>query len=167
MNSDLEQGLAKYDALDFRGALADLQRAVKAPGLSPRDLIETLATMGRIHAVLNNPKWAELRFEKVLRLDPTYELSPEESPRIREIFVAAQQALAARRTSGDNAGALELTLEPVPPSGSTATEPGMSPAGWALLGGAAGVVVVGLVTAILVGASRRDVEPATVIWQLP
>ena len=127
-NPDLVQALAKYEALDFRGALTDLQRAMKASSLSPRDMIETLAYAARIHAVLNNIRRAQAGFEHVLELDPAYELSPEESPRIREVFVQAQKAVRAKHGVGNGAVAsvqptLAATERPSPVEATSATVP--------------------------------------------
>jgi hypothetical protein len=162
---DLVRALAKYEVLDFRSALTDLQRAIKANRLSPRDTIETLAYMGRIHAVLNNTRWAQARFEQVLRLDPAYELSPDESPRIREVFVEAQKA--AHPKGGGADGPFPLDLPPSSEEVVPAPPAGPPPTNWILVGGITSAVVAGIVAAILIGSSSEHSAPATVTWRLP
>ncbi|MBI5511157.1 MAG: hypothetical protein HY903_20545 [Deltaproteobacteria bacterium] len=169
-NADLARAIAKYDGLDFRGALPDLRRALRSERLGRGEMIEALAYLGRIHAILDNQAVARVRFRQVLRLEPDYALSADETPRVRVVFDRVKVDFKAHPDAGPLREP-ELLDEPaevaaeVPagPASPTAV-PGTTRL---LVAGGAAAAVVATVVVVIVTARRRPDEPSMGSWQLP
>lgn len=118
----VQSAVEAYEALYYRAACADLDRAVAGSGLSRDDRIVALAYLGRCLAVLGRPRAARKRFLQLLRLAPDAEVERKESPRIREAFEAARRELGDRLPS--SRGATESVPErTVPDETLPAAEP--------------------------------------------
>jgi hypothetical protein len=76
--------------------------------LSGKQRLTVFAFLGRVQAILNEPGLAQECFVELLAADPTFEVSWEESPRIREALAAAKRAVAER-------AATQVPLPKVPP----------------------------------------------------
>jgi len=103
----LAAGIEAYDNLEFRRARLILKSLLEKD-LEPTERTQVLAYLARSLAVLEQPKMAHQRFAQVLELDPDFELSWEESPRIREAFAAARETVPAVRPEPEAASGAEL-----------------------------------------------------------
>jgi hypothetical protein len=102
--ADVDTGIRAYEALDFRGARAALERAIADPGLGGEERRRALAHLARVLAVLDDAVGAQRCFEDLLVLQPEHTVSWRESPRIRAAFAAATAAVAARGGAAAPAG---------------------------------------------------------------
>lgn len=92
----VRKAIALYQQLSFREALALLEKALHSGDLSRLDRQQALAYLGRLHAVLEHPVSAQWAFVRVLRLDPDFRISREESPLIQTVFQRARLSPESR-----------------------------------------------------------------------
>lgn len=90
-------GIKRYQALDYQGAIQILNQALRNRQLDRGNRLRALAHLGRAHAVLNQPGRATRRFTDLLRLEPTFQVDWQESPRIREAFAAAESVIRSEQ----------------------------------------------------------------------
>ena len=179
----VRDGVLAYEALDYRSARGILEGALASDGLSPDDRFTALAYLGRCLAVLGKTNGARRRFVQVLELAPQYEVSRQESPRIREAFDAAKAEVAERLVSRPpgltrHSAAPALEVSPPPAAGQSAgAQPGPTTpvveeqAAWsagtwwvgaAILAAAAATAI----TLIVVTRGEPEADP-TARWRLP
>ncbi len=164
-NPTLTAARQAYSALDYQKARNLLKRALAEENLSDSDRTEALAYLARVFAVLGQPDRATRRFEQLLALHPDFEISWEESPRIREAFAAAVENLRAtqqERSRGEQPSHVQ------PPHGAEASDTApWSTTHW-LIGGGVAAVLAGVIIAILVVDSGGELsDPPDYRWQLP
>ena len=107
--SEVTQGVAAYEAVNFRKAADLLTRALTRSDLPVDDRAKALAYLGRANAALGESTSAVKAFVELLRLVPGYAVDADESPRIRTIFEEAKKQVEAEKTSAN------ATAKPSPP----------------------------------------------------
>lgn len=155
------EGIKRYEALDYNGAVQNLRRALRDQEIAEEAKGTALVYLARSLAVLGRSAKATRRFRQLLALQPDFQISWEESPRIREAFERAKNPLES----------LPQIMGPPPPdqyvSEPTHETTSAAPV-WAIAAG--GIAVIGgLVGVILWRQSTSDnspVDPAAT-WQLP
>jgi hypothetical protein len=114
IESDLVRaGVAAYDELDFPRCVAELTKALDE-ALTREEKLVTYKTLGFCHVALQRSDEAQADFERLLRIDETFELDHRVSPRIRAPFEKARAAVATGQ--GMSAGAGQATLPLARPS---------------------------------------------------
>lgn len=104
---DVAQGLALFGALEYDRAVVVLGRALTKPDLDPRDERSALEALAFSYTVLDDSVHGAETFALLLDRDPSFEVDPSRSPRLRQGFARAKEAwLAGRRVS--------VRLEPDP-----------------------------------------------------
>lgn len=93
----VKQGLSAYLQLDYARCVSLLDQARKE-SLTRDEKIATYATLGLATAALGNAVEARAHFERLLRIDPSYQLDRGVAPKVRALFedAKAQVATAAR-----------------------------------------------------------------------
>lgn len=93
----IEDAKAQIDASEYFPARASLDKAYQAGSNKPADIAEIYRLTGIVHAALNDPKAAQLAFQKCLALSPQTTLPAGTSPRISRPFAAAQEFLKEKK----------------------------------------------------------------------
>ena len=91
LDAQVRQGVAKYDAVNFRGAKDELARAIERKDLSKASRKVALAYLASACASLNQMAAAEQAYGILLLLDPKTKVSEDESPRVRKALRRARQ----------------------------------------------------------------------------
>jgi hypothetical protein len=82
-------GIEKYAQLEFH-AVVPLLKSALARDLTESDREQALAYLGRTFASFRKPRRAEKIFVDLLRLDPEFDITPSESPLIRNALIRAR-----------------------------------------------------------------------------
>ncbi|MEE8408484.1 MAG: hypothetical protein V3T05_02660 [Myxococcota bacterium] len=157
----VDEGIKQYEALDYTGAVLNLRRALRDKELAEEAKVTALVYLARSLAVLGRSAKATRRFRQLLALHPDFQISWEESPRIREAFERAKNPFES----------LPEMMEPPPPDhyiSEPTDEMTSAVPVWAIAAG--GIAVIGgLVGVILWRQSTSGGTPVdpTAIWQLP
>src|SRR5688572_15186188 len=112
---DLETARRQVEALDYRGARATLEQALRAGKSSPVELAELYRMRGEIAAALGDDGDAEESFRRLLVIRPDARLPTGTAPKIEARFRAAAISLekGARlrvRHQLETGGAPQVTL---------------------------------------------------------
>lgn len=100
--SPLARARTALDALEYEKASRLLDEALRGGGNQPQQVVEIYRLHGEVLAAMGRTADAELKFERLLVLDPKARLADGTSPKISEPFQAAQasteslQALSVR-----------------------------------------------------------------------
>jgi tetratricopeptide (TPR) repeat protein len=119
----LKAGIEKYEALDYEGSQKILRRLLKSKKLKGKNRSIALAYLARVHAILGRFEPAKRSFEQLLRLEPTFDVSTEESPRIRDALAAARASVPESSPPPTDEETNEL-LDSLSMGGSGATDDG-------------------------------------------
>lgn len=103
--SNLERGLALFQALEFEVAKDALEAALKDRDHSRDDLAKLYATLGVVRAYLEDPHGARAAFDSLLAIAPGHTLPYTTSPKATFVFEKARTEAKTRR-------ALELRFTP-------------------------------------------------------
>lgn len=122
-NRDVRQGVAMYDAVDFRTARKHLERALERENLSAPDREIGLAYLARSFAALEQRRRAEKAFGRLLALNPAFRVSEDESPRIRAAFAAARELAGIPATPPAAEAESSRAAQPAPERGTGAAPP--------------------------------------------
>ncbi len=95
----LLEAKAARDKLDLVLALQKASDALRAGDLGPKEVIETYALLGELHAVTGDAAEAQRVFGNLLTISPGFELPATASPRVRDPFRAAREASPAEPLS--------------------------------------------------------------------
>lgn len=97
---DVAQGLALFGALEYDRAVVVLGRALTKPDLAASDERSALEALAFSYTVLDDAVHGAETFGRLLDRDPSFEVDPSRSPRLRQGFARAKEAwLAGRRIS--------------------------------------------------------------------
>ena len=118
VESDLVQkGVAAYDDLDYPRAVELLEKALRE-SLTREERIITFRTLAFAQVALGQRDAARVSFERLLRLDPKFQLDRTISPRIRAVFEEARAAISTGQAPVEApqgvAARLEVTAAPTP-----------------------------------------------------
>lgn len=109
-NPYLVQAKTHYQSLDFERCLKRAAQGAQAPG-PDAERAEVMLYSGLCNMGLSNARSARHDFQAALRLQPTIELPPFQSPRVVAVFEAAR---AASKDTADAPVAVALTPAPEP-----------------------------------------------------
>ncbi len=84
------------EELRYKSGITLLERTLRDPDLTDADRIEAYRLLGVAYIARDKPQSAEAAFEALLALDPSYDLDPRLSPKIREVFERARSSVAPR-----------------------------------------------------------------------
>lgn len=102
-NRHLVKAKKAYQAMQYSRVLPALKRALKiAKGHQEKAKIYEL--MGLIHATYGRDDQARSAFVKLLAANPSFELPPDTSPKIRDAFNSAREAVDAAAPPDDGVG---------------------------------------------------------------
>jgi tetratricopeptide (TPR) repeat protein len=82
----IEEAANAFSTLDFEGALSSLDEAQRIKGNTPQDLVRIFALRAKCLISLGREDDAQKEFTAALSIDPSFRLSPDESPRFAEPF---------------------------------------------------------------------------------
>lgn len=126
----LKAGLAAFDDLDYPKALDQFRVALRE-SLTKRERVVLFRAQAMIHSALDDHSAAISDFERVLRINPLFELDRNTSPKVKRAFFEAKsniakQALApplnATRNPERPKVGESLTIVSLPPSGTERLE---------------------------------------------
>jgi len=89
-NPKLEEARALVDDLAFEKAASVLDAAARMEGNSRQEVLNILALQGIVHGTLGKQARAYDAFRELLLLDPGYQLSADQPPRVRTPFYEAK-----------------------------------------------------------------------------
>lgn len=179
VDAGVAAGIQAYEELDYYRARSILRVALAEESLPDGQRFKALEFLGRVYAVLKEPKLAHQCFVEVLNADPTYEVSWEESPRIREAFAAAKRSVAAVQAALQDSEKPVLAPSPKQPTGavdlrSVAIESAdgegiSSTTAWIVAGATVGAVAAAVAIVLVVVSARGDEPVAGHVgtWRLP
>ncbi len=75
--------------LDFKGALAESQRALESPQAGPAELVEAYRILGLSLSALQRADESLLAFKKLLSINPKFQISADISPKLSAPFFQA------------------------------------------------------------------------------
>jgi tetratricopeptide (TPR) repeat protein len=82
----IEEAANAFSTLDFEGALSSLDEAERIRGNTPQDLVRIFTLRAKCLISLGREDDAQKAFTAALSIDPSFRLSPDESPRFAEPF---------------------------------------------------------------------------------
>ncbi len=94
----VNQGVAAYKELDYAKATELLKRAL-AETLTREETIVVYQTLAFCHVAQDDRNLARSDFERVLRLEPSFELDRTISPRVRKVFEEARANVATGKST--------------------------------------------------------------------
>jgi hypothetical protein len=98
IDSDLvKAGIAAHDELDYPKCVAELEKAL-GESLTKVEKVTALKMIGFCRVALNQGEPARVAFQKLLAIEPTFELDRTISPRVRTIFDEAKKIVASSRS---------------------------------------------------------------------
>lgn len=158
-NPDFRKGLEQLGELEFRGAQAAFQRALKHPDNSPKDRARIYLQLGIAQANLLDDQSAAASFRKALTEDRAVRVPRYTSPKIRALFDNVLDALPSKPAPKQAASANPAGPAPPPsePALDTKRQPprGVNWAAWSVL--AAGLAAGGAGIALgLMANSEAD-----------
>src|SRR3954466_10600643 len=92
----VKKGVAAYAELDYAKAVELLEQARKE-SLTREEKIVTYQTLAMAHVALGKNDLAKNDFERLLRIDPSFQLDRSVAPKVRAVF---EEAKAQAATSG-------------------------------------------------------------------
>jgi len=92
-NPYLEQGRSLARALQFAEAIEQLKVARKVPGLERGQRLEVLELLAKCQVAEGHREEAEDAYTELLGLEPAFELDPQTSPKMQQLFVAVKHRL--------------------------------------------------------------------------
>jgi hypothetical protein len=98
-NRYLKRAKRAYENLDYTRVTPLLNRALKA-ATSRREKVEIQYLLGTMHTIYSRERQAVEAFTQLLTLDPSYELPPDISPKIRVAFAEAREMVPALEGAG-------------------------------------------------------------------
>lgn len=105
-SDQVKLGVAAHDELDYPKCVAELDKAL-GESLTKGERIVTLKTLGFCRVALDQKDGARLAFQKLLALEPSFDLDRTISPRVRAVFEEARGRVATQGgSSGDTGHAL-------------------------------------------------------------
>ncbi|GAB4558433.1 MAG: hypothetical protein Tsb0020_03410 [Haliangiales bacterium] len=114
----LAEARQALDELQYRKALRALRRAVESGENDPAAIRDVYRMLGEVQASLGKPKLAVGHFRSLLTLDPSADLAPGVSPKLREPFdeakQAAPEAIAIRCRTDADSGEVRLDVDSDP-----------------------------------------------------
>jgi hypothetical protein len=111
----VKKGVAAYADLDYPRAVQLLEQARKE-SLTKEEKIVTYQTLAMAHVALGQNDLAQSDFERLLRVDPSFQLDRSVAPKVRAVFEAAKaQAATSGKALRTAAPAVAPTLSPAAP----------------------------------------------------
>lgn len=111
----VKKGLAAYAELDYAHAIELLEQARKE-SLTKEEKVVTYQTLAMARVALGQSDAARSDFERLLRIDPSFQLDRSVAPKVRAVF---EEAKARAATSGKSLGSampqVTATLSPSSP----------------------------------------------------
>lgn len=104
-SAEVKEGLSLFGNLEYDRAVVILGRALTSAELSPADRRAGLEALAYCYAILDDAVHADERFAALLDADPSFQVDPARSPRLRGAFARAKEAWSKGRQVG-------LALEP-------------------------------------------------------
>ncbi len=98
-NRYLKKAKKAYDNLDYTRVTPLLNRALKT-SKTDAEKVEVYFLLGTMHAIYSRDQLAAEAFAEVLELDPSFELPPDTSPKIRSAFADARASVNGRAVGG-------------------------------------------------------------------
>jgi hypothetical protein len=98
-NRYLKRARKAYQNLDYTRVTPLLNRALKA-ATTDREKVEIHYLLGTMHTIYSRERQAVEAFTELLTLQPTYELPPDISPKIRTAFAEARETVPAGGRTG-------------------------------------------------------------------
>src|SRR5258708_1328475 len=89
-SDQVKLGLAAFDGLDFPRCVTELEKALHE-SLTKEEKVATLKTLAFCQQAVAHDDDARLTFQKLLAVDPTFEIDRTISPRVRKVFEEAKQ----------------------------------------------------------------------------
>jgi tetratricopeptide (TPR) repeat protein len=109
----VKRGLAAYNDLDYPKAIQCLEQA-RLESLTREEKLVTYQTLAMAHVALGDNELARADFQRLLRLDPSFQLDRRIAPKVRAVFEEAKAAVATD-AAGVRSGLSALTPELSPP----------------------------------------------------
>jgi len=81
----LQKGIDEYNDLEFENAIQLLERAIRL-GLPDKSKVEAYKYLGFAYIVNEEVPKAKEMFQKLLEIEPDYQLGPHASPKLSQIF---------------------------------------------------------------------------------
>jgi len=109
----VKHGLAAYNDLDYPKAIQFLEQA-RTESLTREEKLVTYQTLAMAHVALGENDLGRADFQRLLRLDPSFNLDRRIAPKVRAVFEEAKAAVATD-AAGVKSGLSALTPELSPP----------------------------------------------------
>ena len=154
-NSDLHDGFARYDELEFEAGLDAFESALTDPKLSPTARAAAALYGGLIAHSLGNADKAKTLFEQALEAIPDLELPTDAPPKTQLAFGEAKRK--RRELAPEKADTMKVELDWAETPAKATEETPLSRQWWLWAG--VGAVVVGGTVAALVIANGGDTPP--------
>ncbi len=106
----LEAGIRAYEKADFQQAEESIQEALEKGLTKDSDRIRAYQYMGYLFTLTGNLQSAQLEFAKALQIDHEFRLSEEVSPRFRDVFQLALDAMPEKQETDTDPPAIQCDL---------------------------------------------------------
>ena len=93
----LQKGIESYNNLKFESAVQSLEEALRL-GLPDKSKVEAYKHLGFAYIFKEQTPKAQVMFQKLLGIEPNYQLSPHISPKISQVFNEVKSQYAIKET---------------------------------------------------------------------